>query len=111
MNGLGTFVMLRRFGFTPDEIFSGWANGYGFAILRTQGVEFSIKLGSFDRGEDAWWKEWPAACELWNTAMPSDVRMLCFTTSEAYGNTISLLKALHAKGIVAPAPEAQALLL
>ena len=108
---LGTFEMLRRFGFVSADIFFHQnANeppnpleprGMMFVVLRTQGKEFTIRVGIAEMPYEAWVEAWEAvvAAALEKRIEEAD-RIV--EESEAFQHKVQLLLAIQNKGIRVP---------
>lgn len=102
---LGTFEMVRRLGFLPDDIYAMFANGgVIFLVLKTQGKQFSITIGPWRSGEQSFKTAWETAAPAWNEGMTDQERLECLESSEAFHDVISLIHALDKKGITCPEP-------
>lgn len=108
---LGTFEMLRRLGFKSADIFFHQnANeptnpleprGMMFVVLKTQGKEFTIRVGLVESTYEAWVDEWQAvvAAALEHRIEEAD-RIV--EESEAFRRKVDFLLAIRAKGIRIP---------
>jgi hypothetical protein len=103
--------MLRRLGFTPDELFFAFQaagkiveNGVErfftkptvFLRLATDGKEFTWTIGPVEIPADKVEEQYRRACDLWNEGLP--VRL--FFASRPFAVRWQLLEALAAKGII-----------
>jgi hypothetical protein len=102
---LGTFEMLRRFGFKSDDIyFHVNPDNVFFVILRTQGREFSMDVGpvrgmSPDQAEEAWKM---VATALNQIAIRDQDLARMVEESMAFRETTTLAVVIHNKGIRIP---------
>lgn len=106
---IGTFTVLRQFGFKSEDIFfhqnehPGGPEPVGmmFVVLRTQGKEFSIRVGVVDMAHDAWRESWTAVATAAAEGRVEDAdRMVA--ESEARACLVQLMVAIQAKGIRIP---------
>jgi hypothetical protein len=108
--------MLRRLGFTAEEIFfacqplgnllvDGVEISLGapaiFCRLDTQGTTFTWTIGALTRTKEEIESQYLAACELWN-AGDADPIMAEFFESKAFASRFGLMSALAQKGIRMP---------
>lgn len=114
---LATFEMLRRLGFTPEEIL--WHHngneppggpeprGMMFVVLKVDDKEFLVRTGVVPTSYEQWQKQWLRVQKAAKDHTLSDDdydRMLL--ESEAYQFTDDFCQAIRAKGIRIPAFEA-----
>lgn len=106
-NALGTFEMLRRMGFAPDDIFFDMREEDKMmaVVLKTQSKEFVVLVGILDGMAYEQFKEqWVRVVNALNAHEISDDDLSrTLVESEAYCFTHSLTTALMRKGIRIPA--------
>lgn len=108
---LGTFEVLRRFGFEPDVIFFHQNTtatpyepaGMMFVVLRTQKKEFTIRVGVVELPYDEWTVAWKAVVEaiVERRIEEADVDRIV-EESEAFRHKVQLMMAIQARGIRVP---------
>jgi hypothetical protein len=107
---LGAFEMLRRFGFTSDDIFfTRNETAYPpeparmmFVVLKTQKKEFTIRVGVVDLPQEEWTIAWRAVAEAALERRIEEVDRIV-EESEAFQRKAGLVMAIQAKGIRVPA--------
>lgn len=96
---LGAFQVLRKLGFTPDEIKAARnPNGDLFIVLEAQDKQFAITCGKTDMTEDVFRREWIRTATAWNTDMQQDDRTRIYSESHAFRHRMHLLITLSKKG-------------
>lgn len=109
-DALGTHEMLRRLGFSTDDIF--WAfrvDKMMQIVLHTQGKEFVIDVGFLPHmTREQWEGQWSAVMEalLAKQISKRDYANL-LSECEAYKHTADLVLAIKSKGIEIPASSNQ----
>jgi hypothetical protein len=108
---LGAFEMLRRFGFASADIFfhqnaaeppgGPEPRGMMFVILKTQGNDFSIRVGIVDMSYEAWKGAWEAVATAASEKRVEEADRIV-TESEAFRLKVPLMMAIQAKGIRVP---------
>lgn len=71
-------------------------------ILKTQGKQFYITTGIWDRPEEEFYSEWDAACQAWNETLTKPEMDEIWYGSVVQQTPVQLVMALRAKGIVCP---------
>ena len=102
---LGTYEMLRRIGFKPEEV--TWhlnPDHMMLASLQTQGKEFDIRCGILDaRSPEAHLKRWTEVITAYNNRqIPDEDCNRLLVECDAYRMTDEMLGAMRAKGIRVP---------
>ena len=106
---LGTFEVLRRFGFKSDTIFfhqNKTASPHEparmmFVVLKTQKKEFNISVGIVDLPYEAWAASWKAVAEAARDKHIEEADRIV-EESEAFQHKVQLLLAIQNKGIRVP---------
>jgi hypothetical protein len=107
---LGAFEVLRRFGFESDDIFfhqnaeevpGREPKGMMFVVLKTQGKDFSIRVGVVDLPYEVWIEEWTAVATAAAEKRIVGVDRIV-DESLARSEMVGLLLAIHGKGIRVP---------
>lgn len=115
-NALATYEILRRLGFSSDDIHwhhngaehpgSPEPRGMMFVVLQTQGKEFLMRVGVIDTSYDAWREQWRTVMQaLLDNAIPEKDYGRLLSESEAYRKTDNLCAAIRGKGIRIPTLE------
>jgi len=108
---LGATQVLRKLGFTPDDIYASLGHGnVGMVVLKTQGKQFAIACGRTKVTAGNFDKTWAEVVTAWNGPMSDVDRQRIYEESNAYRNRIHLLMTLQQKGIKYVNREAEKLL-
>ena len=109
---IGTFEGFRKVGFAADDIFVEAAqNPYVgpeqlmvFTLLRTQGKEFRVDAGAWDKDKvPELERQWVALCEAMNARqVPQDDMDRIWQESPAYQRKVEFVTAILRKGIAIP---------
>lgn len=107
---LGTFEVLRRLGFKSDDIFFH-QNGdeapgpeprrMMFVVLKTQGKDFTIRVGVVDTTYDVWVSTWKTVATAALEKRVEEIDRIV-EESEAFRSKVQLMVAIQAKGILVP---------
>lgn len=104
LEALAAHETLRKFGFTPDQIFIHQNPPPLLdiaVVLRHQGKQFAITVGRY--AEDDWLDRWKELVELFNSRRLSEDEFEAFyDTSLTGAHHVQLLLALDQKGIRPP---------
>ena len=108
---LATFEMLRRFGFVSDDVFfyqnadeppgGPEPRGMMFVVLKTQGKEFTIRVGVVDLPHDVWVDAWKAVATAALEGRVEEADRIV-QESQARRHVVQLMVAIEAKGIRIP---------
>ena len=117
---IGAFETLRSLGFKSDDIFfhqngdeplpPGWPEPKGmmFVVLKTQGKEFSIRVGVVDASYEQWSKTWQTvATAVTERAIPPDLLDRIVNESFARRSIVRMMLALQKNGIRVPCCSAE----
>jgi hypothetical protein len=104
VEALATHEFLRKCGFASEQIFVH-RNPEPLldvvVVLKHLGKQFVVSCGMFDSSE--WQTLWTAIVENYNSGKISEAEFQCrYSTSWVFTNRISMLWALHEKGIEPP---------
>jgi hypothetical protein len=108
---LGTFGVLRQFGFESADIFfhqnadeqeGPEPRGMMFVVLKTQGKTFSIRVGIVDVPYAEWLRVWK---DVATAALDRRIEEIdrIVEESEAFRNKVRLIITIQSKGIRVPA--------
>jgi len=110
---LGAFEVLRRFGFQSDDVFfhqndeevpGHEPKGMMFVVLKTQGKDFTIRVGVVDLNYEQWAAAWKAVATAALEKRIEEVDRIV-EESEAFRDKVRLMMAIQAKGIRVPAAQ------
>ena len=107
---VGTFEVLRRFGFKSDDIFFHQNEtatpyepaGMMFVVLKTQKKEFTIRVGIVELPYDEWTVAWKAVAEAALERRIEAIEQIV-EECEAFQLKVPLMVAIEKKGIRVPA--------
>jgi len=104
---LAMFELLRRLGFTPDDIYVSWddVNKVPFTLLKQGEKEFLITYNdAVDHPEtmELYRQEWEAESERWNAGMTPDERTKIYKINVTAKTVDGLVTALREKGFYIP---------
>lgn len=92
---------LRRLGFSADDIYVMYSEGWLYIMLKTQGKEFSIDLGKVNCNEIEFPKIWAEIVEIFNTG-PEELAILIWENSVMKNNVPLISDLIRKKGIMLP---------
>lgn len=98
------FEAYRALGFVSEEIFLGYARKQVFAVLRTQGLEFSVGCGPIAESPakvEALYQQLAKELPEW----PEDEFRVAWEGSFVFQNSVALVAGLLAKGFRLPRNE------
>jgi hypothetical protein len=100
---LATFEAMRRFGFTPDQIYMSVGQRSLFCTVKSSiaSESFSIRMGPMPLSKEEFQAEWEKVCELWKNGTEKE-HLRIWDHSVARTQTAQLLVLLKAKGIRVP---------
>lgn len=105
-HAIGCHEGFRKLGFLADEIFVHLNPGRNpdmLMVLKTQGKEFSITVGSIeDMTRDVWQQRWNDAVAWANTTKDQVALNACWTESIPFQRSAAFIHALIRKGIEIP---------
>lgn len=100
-DALACHQAFRRLGFKSDDIYVLYSDGFLYMILKTQGKEFNINLGTIEINEIEFPKIWAEIVETFNTGPEQEV--LEIWDKSLIKNNFQLISGLiRKKGIMLP---------
>lgn len=95
--------LLRRLGFTADEIFVGIQDGRAYVLVRRGGRHYGFIVAATAKTDDELAAEWPAAVEIWNATCSTDPGWE-FEASDVRRAAVPIITDLGAAGLTPRAP-------
>lgn len=101
---IGTFEAFRKMGFPAEEIFVlRNKDGSMLVMLRTQGKEFGVAVGSLDMTKEQWMEAWKdVALAVGDGRIQEDVLDQIWLSCRPYAEKVSFVLAIGQKGILIP---------
>ena len=92
---------LRRLGFSSDDIYVMYSEGWLYIMLKTQGKEFNIDLGQIKCNEVEFPRIWANIVETFNTG-PEEQALSIWDNSVMKNNFKMIAELIRKKGIMLP---------